>query len=342
MMILGVDPQPSGLVACLREGHFPTWPPPAIQDTTPSVAATEGAQAWNDLHARLERFLGDADLARNARLWTIAQPNNPPPANVAKFFGTLNIVCAGKAALMAAVQQLFKGQKLGRQLRLVIVNDTWVGVYGYRLSERGVVLQAAAPIYIFETGSAFWVDEIVRAVTARMTEDAAGQRKMGDLTTAAMEIGLYLTDAPSDDSAILWTDRQNLKMSSVLTFSRRLCARWTSVRRLAEALPQALIKIAEILDGPSPILLAGVGAGWPFAAQIASTQNHVQTLADPGLALARGAAWWPDQGEVLFAECADSITNEPARETTASISDSRDDIDLKLLAKLAERPEQKP
>ncbi len=171
---------------------------------------------------RLEQFLGDAEPARNARFWAIAQPNSLPPGEPAEFLGPLKTVCAGKAAFVAVVQQLFRGQKLGRQLRLVIVNDTWVGVYGYRLSERGSVLQAAAPIHILDTGSAFWVEEIIRAVTARMIEDAAGQRNTSDLTATAVEVGLRLADAPSDDSAVLWTGRQNLKMSSALTFSRRL------------------------------------------------------------------------------------------------------------------------
>ena len=72
--------------------------------------------------------------------------------------------------------------------------------------------------------------------------------------------------------------------------------------RLAHTLPRALWQLGRQIDAAAApaIVLAGAGAAWPFAAAIASEVGAVETLASPDLAVARGAAWWPQVGELLF------------------------------------------
>lgn len=334
MKVLGVDARASSVVACLREGHFPVWPPVEIDGRTRGRVTEDGRLDWTEIEYDLARFLGDPELA-HAQLAVVATPCAAAFEPLGGAFPSVRTICAGRAALVSATRQLRWGESLGRRLLLVVVSDRWTGAYGYRLAPDGNVEHATAPAMIEGVGSGAWVDEALATLQARLPE-ALTPDDMADLRRGAEELGLQLTAAAGDDAEVAWHGAHNRRLASTARFTRRISGRWASVRRLSEALQVAAGQIVAELQGLDRVLLAGPGVDWPFPARIAAGFAPATTLDAAHLAVARGAAWWPEFGERLFVSSSQGTPGAAPLAAPAG-STGGPGVDLAHLARVADR-----
>jgi len=88
-------------------------------------------------------------------------------------------------------------------------------------------------------------------------------------------------------------------MYATLELSAAECELWPEVMKLTAALPSAIRRSAGALKpGASPdvVIVGGVGAGWPFARDVASAVGQVWQSRDPVASVALGSALWPEVG----------------------------------------------
>jgi len=274
----------------------------------PWIDAPGAPLFWAGLRARLKAFLGGQTASLRA---TVVESSGDPYArarvvDLASGAGFINSTCllSGRAALTAA---LYGGETVKastQTLLFAVIGACQTEVFAYRLEwrrERPWVVAASRPIVITSAGEALWCRQVVHAVKERCPE-GADDRRDGLLWPAAAEMSACLTAAEDDAEVLEWSGPLRDQMPAPPQFSRAECYLWDSVVRLDRYLSEALAHAAREVSNPAPasVLLAGPGARWPFAARAAAPVAPVSTLDAPELALARGAAWWPDFAEPLF------------------------------------------
>jgi hypothetical protein len=330
MIVLGIDHQRTHTAVCLREGPAPRWPPVSVGDGRRALIAnavaagawggdalaqpadkrqwagedlstttwTEGLAFWTGLVRRVGLFLGGEPTS----LRTVVVGDADGATGIREVLrgaglGEPTTLRSGRAALAAALH--------GGELRagegaavVAVVGDCSIEVFAYRVDWRAElprVIAAARPVVIAATGAALWCREVVLAVRERCAS-SADSRDDAVLWPAAAEFGVRLASA-EEAEMVEWIGPLSERMPAPVQFSRTDCRVWDSVARLRNQLPGALSYAARSVGGPgAPVLLAGPGARWPFAGEVAV----VRTLDTPELAVARGAAWWTDLTESLF------------------------------------------
>jgi hypothetical protein len=355
-MILGLDSHSLVLGACLREGHFPAWPPVTVGAHTASAPVPGGnviecarhhetTVDWHMLVQRLNEFLGEKLSTRPLRRTVMAHLAALDPGSAPAACGQVQSLCAGRAGLVAALQQNPAALARYKSVLVIVVADLRIGVCGYGLAADQVT--GATPLLLIEqVGGAFWINEILTALHERIPELGAMIGSDRGVWNAATEMGCRLAEAQTDDEHVSWIGPFSERLAMPLVLTRRLCARWPSVRRLGEPLLQAVRETSAALGGNAhpAIVVAGGGALWPFVSQLVGSVGSLVPLALPELALARGAAWWPEFGDELFRACGNAAAPRPVESSRPPVpAREGSGLDLDLLAKHAKsRPPGRP
>jgi hypothetical protein len=335
--VLGIDPQPSTLAVCLREGHEPIWPPVSVDGGACAGergAADGDAIDWSALERRVGAFIGDLTLDVGPRQTVIAGGAGLESASAA--FGAVRKIEAGSAALVAALQTA--ETSVGKSVLTVVVNDREIIVSGYRLERtiRGVlvVCKSANPVVVTHAGNAVWVDEILTELNQRIPELPPRNGGSDKLRNAAQEMGRRLADATREEEPFAWNGPLVERLATPLLFTRRSSEqRWNSVRELRKTLPQAMSAVTAQLgiSAADGVVVAGCGAVWSFVPRIAAEVAALLPLAQAELAVARGAAWWPEIGEALFRD--GETAPAPRAVPQEPLTQGSQDIDLDFVAR---------
>ncbi len=118
------------------------------------------------------------------------------------------------------------------------------------------------------------------------------------LRDAATEFGARLGHIPEDES-VEWEGPLAERMFEPLRLSRKECREWPEVAALTRQLPDVLRDAAQAVGGSERldfVVVGGVGAMWPFAAEVAAKRARVWQSGFPLEDVARGAACWPEAG----------------------------------------------
>lgn len=289
----------------------------------------EGAASfWRGLARRVGRFLGGVDPARHVHRIAVAVQAADRAAAAVEVrrlsrqagFAEPVLLSSSEAALVAFLADQYAPRRptpapVPETLAVVVVGDRNVVVSGFRLESDRVpvrVVAATPPALIEETGLAFWMDRLLGEVRSRCSELPADGSVGPALWQAALEWGPRLAFRRTDEEVVEWNGPLRERMAVPFQSCRRDGLSWNSVRPLRDGLPRRLADITAALgtsSGDMPIILAGVGALWPFAGSIAAAIGTVLTVDEPELAVARGAAWWPEIGAECFRDGRDLATD---------------------------------
>ncbi len=184
----------------------------------------------------------------------------------------------------------------------VCVGDDSISICAYRVTMRGTQLpQITTTSRCFSIdgcGGAWWTNRLLQEVANRWREmpDIGDEMALRD---AASEFGARLNRAP-DSEQIEWEGPLAERMFEKLRLSRRECREWPEVAPLMRQLPDILTGAAQAVSGRERldlVLIGGMGAMWPFAADAATTQGRIWQSGFPLEDVARGAACWTEVGE---------------------------------------------
>lgn len=184
----------------------------------------------------------------------------------------------------------------------VSVGDDSISVCAYRVTMRGPnmpqITASSRCFSIPECGSARWGHRLLQEVANRWRE----MPEIGDemaLRDAANEFGARLSRARQDEQ-VEWDGPLAERMFENLRLSRRECREWPEVGPLVQELPTLLHQTAHAVNESGRldlVLVGGVGAMWPFAAEVAASEFRMWQSGFPLEDVARGAAFWPEVGE---------------------------------------------
>lgn len=325
MRVLGIDLDSSVYTLCLSEGFQARWPPVEVDNSCAPSAELDARVIRRDL----ARFVGHPEPEIHR---TVLAASSGAETHF-RGLGDFTTISIGQAALLAAMCDPTLPNVVRERVDIIVVRERAVEVHGFRLDGRRRIVACAPVSTMAAIGHAIWIGEVVGRVMERLADTRTREVVAADLVSGAAEVGARLRDVATDDNVIIWNGLHKELLSSRVEFSLRACARWVSVQELSQAIPEALSRCARDLGGSGAILIAGIGATWPFAASIARHVGAVYTLAEPRLAVARGASYWFMRREeflstVLLEEDA------PLQRLVTSVADGAS-LDFERLAQIA-------
>ncbi|HLV78829.1 MAG TPA: hypothetical protein VKT32_01070, partial [Chthonomonadaceae bacterium] len=144
-------------------------------------------------------------------------------------------------------------------------------------------------------GQAHWTGRLLVHINDLFTEPIRPGYELA-LRDAALEFGARLRRAPSG-RAVGWTGPLRDKLYAPLQLTPEECYAWPEAAPVMSGLPGLIrdsLSAVNHAGRPDLILVGGIGAFWPFAAEAARSSGRVQQSESPEEDVARGAAWWPE------------------------------------------------
>lgn len=198
--------------------------------------------------------------------------------------------------------------QLPPQVAVVIaITDCAVCVSGYRSdglrSDGWPRFVRGGWLRLESVGFRYWCDHLLEEVRRHLTESPGASEELL-LRDGAVEFASRLRMMKRTE-ALEWTGPLHDRLFSPASFSPGECHNWPSATSLAVKLPAAVKRVIQPLGATSKVsllILGGVGAVWPFAAEIAKNLGPTWCGSSPEHDIALGAAWWPILGRRCLAD----------------------------------------
>jgi hypothetical protein len=262
---------------------------------------------WKGLYERLYHFLGRVRPKEEEGFRVVvaiqAEDQAAAAGGVERLareagFADVAVIPAATTVLCRWLAEQEPGAAGERVVAVAAVGDTSAQVAGYRVaSDTGRpprVVQAAPPTSLGGTGHAWWTATLLRHVRDRLAEPPSACDEPA-LREAALEFGARLGRS-AGDGPLAYTGPCHEQLASPLSFRPAECAAWPEAAALTLWLPDALREATRAVAGkprPDLILVGGVGAAWPFAAEAARLVGPVWPSDSPEEDVARGRPGGP-------------------------------------------------
>jgi|GEM_PF-5553451 len=323
---IGVDYQPSHCVVALREG---TGIPPRTRSVgdgirqivaNPAELFSDGApnaDFWRRIADRLYIFLGRVrPVSDNGYEVVIATARDPEGiARTAHTVGLTDVTGILPAdALVARWLIETAGRQTDRGLIVAVTVGeivTTVSSYAVTLDGRGLPRVERGRGQVVGAGYQTWLPIFFDRVRQRLVEetDVAHDATLFD---SAVEFGAKLRTTPAGKN-VEWHGPWPDRLYDPLRVTREECEAWDPVRNWMNRVGGMVGDIALGSGGSSisRILIGGIGAVWPFAADAVARWGKVWQSGAPWLDLAAGAAWWEEARSCFTGEARPSRVEIP-------------------------------
>lgn len=293
----------------LDAGYFTLSEKPWLEGKAPCVF-------WENLGRRLSSFLGRVKpVPKNGYRVVIA----PQAIDFAATTQSIQSMChqdavsgldeaifvpTQRAVLCRWILEQPRGETRRLTVAVVCVGDTLttVGAYDVELGDAvpPQIVRCGMPHFSLLAGSAWWERAVARLVADRSNNTELDARQTLGVGDAILELATRLR-LSNPDRAVPWQGPLANSLFWQIKVDRRRLVTWPEVMELIVHLPSAVQNAVGALHSrsrPDVIVVGGVGACWPFAADTLSSASEfretpVWQSSNPLEDVALGAALWP-------------------------------------------------